>query len=125
MKARREHRIPLSAAALRVLHEMAKLRISAAPEAIVFPGQRQGKGLSNMAMLVLLRRMGRGDLTAHGFRSRFRDCAVETGKPSDIAEAALAHTLGDKTTAVYQHGDQLELRRKLMEGWGFPCADPD
>jgi integrase len=121
-KAGREHRVPLSEAARAVLREAAKLRAGDDEDCVVFPG-RTG-GLSNMAMLVLLRRMGRGDLTAHGFRSSFRDWAAETGKPSDIAEAALAHTLGDKTVAAYQRGDLLDRRRVLMDQWSRFCARP-
>ncbi len=123
MKAGREHRVPLSDAALAVLAEAARMRTSADTEGIVFPGQRRGEGLSNMAMLVMLRRMGRGDLTTHGFRSTFRDWAAETGKPSDIAEAELAHTLGNKTPAD-QRGDLLERRRELMTGWALHCKKP-
>lgn len=100
------------------------MRTSADTEVIVFPGQRRGEALSNMAMLVMLRRMGRSDLTTHGFRSTFRDWAAETGEPSDIAEAALAHTLGNKTQAAYQRGDLLERRRKLMTGWASHCERP-
>ena len=77
-----------------------------------------------MVFLMLLRRMERGDLTAHGFRSTFRDWAAETGQPADVAEAALAHTLGDKVQAAYQRGDLLERRRKLMESWATFCARP-
>ncbi|MGH7155143.1 MAG: tyrosine-type recombinase/integrase, partial [Acetobacteraceae bacterium] len=88
----------------------------------VFPGQRAGKPLSNMAMLVLLRRMGRGDLTAHGFRSTFRDWAAETGRPGDLAEAALAHTTGDKTVQANLRGDLFDRRRRLMDDWAAHCA---
>jgi integrase len=124
MKAGREHRVPLCERALDLLREVAKLRTTASPDAIVFPGQRPGRGLSNMAMLVLLRRMGRSDLTAHGFRSTFSDWAAETGKASDIKEAALAHTLGDKTVAAYQRGDLLERRRELMDAWAAFIEKP-
>ena len=88
IKAGREHRVPLSDAALAVLGEAAKLRQDG-PDAPVFPAARSGKPLSNMALLMLLRRMGRDDLTAHGFRSTFRDWAAENGWPDDLAEAAL------------------------------------
>jgi integrase len=111
-----------STTVLAVLAEVAKMRTCTDVVGIVFPGQRQG--LSNMAMLVMLRHMGRGDLTAHGFRSTFRDWAAETGKPTDIAEAALAHTLGNKTQAAYQRGDLLERRRELMTGWASHCEKP-
>ena len=117
-KANREHRVPLSDAALSVLREVGELRSGD----FVFPGAKAGAGLSNMAMLVLLRRMGRGDLTAHGFRSSFRDWCSETGRPSDLAEAALAHTLGSKTQVAYQRGDLLDRRRRLMDEWARFCG---
>jgi len=74
-----------------------------------------------MSLTAVLRRMGRGDLTAHGFRSSFSNWCAETGKPADIREAALAHVVGDNTVAVYQRGDLLEGRRELMEAWGVCC----
>jgi len=76
-----------------------------------------------MAMLVLLRRMGRGgDLTAHGFRSTFRDWASEqTAFPREVAEAALAHVIENKVEAAYRRGDLIEKRRKLMEAWAAYC----
>jgi integrase len=119
MKAAREHRVPLSEPTLAVLREAGELR-SGDADGFVFPGMKGG--LSNMAMLVLLRRMGRPDLTVHGFRSTFRDWAAETGKPADIAEAALAHTLGSKTQVAYQRGDLLDRRRRLMEQWAEFCG---
>ena len=119
MKAGREHRVPLSEPALAVLGEVAKLRTTTAPSAPVFPGAIAGKGLSNMAMLTLLRRMERGDLTAHGFRSTFRDWAAETtAYPSEVVEMALAHAVGDKVEAAYRRGDLFEKRRRLMDEWG-------
>ncbi len=121
-KAAREHRVPLSDAALAVLRAVAPLRDDRAG-GFVFPGQRRGTPLSDMAMLVLLRRR-RTDLTVHGFRSCFRDWAAETGQPSDIAEAALAHALGGKTQLAYQRGDLLERRRKLMAAWATFCGRP-
>jgi integrase len=119
MKANREHRVPLSVAALAALREVEKFRADNLEGGFVFPGRTAG--LSNMALLMMLRRMGRGDLTAHGFRSTFRDWAAETGKPSDIAEAALAHTLGSKTQVAYQRGDLLDRRRRLMDQWADFC----
>jgi integrase len=77
--------------------------------------------LSDMSLTAVLRRMGRGELTAHGFRSSFRDWCAENGHPAEIAEAALAHTVGDKTVAAYQRGDLLERRRKLMADWAAFC----
>jgi integrase len=123
MKAGREHRVPLSDAALAVLNAVAPLRDDAR-SGWVFPGARSGRPLSNMVFLMLLRRMGLGDLTAHGFRSSFRDWAAETGQPEDVAEAALAHALGSKVQAAYQRGDLLERRRKLMGAWASFCTRP-
>jgi integrase len=123
MKAAREHRVPLSEAALAVLSAVAPLRDDARGGR-VFPGSRPGRPMSNRVFLMVLRRMERGDLTAHGFRSCFRDWAAETGQPADVAEAALAHTLGNKVQAAYQRGDLLERRRKLMELWAAFCERP-
>jgi len=102
MKAGKVHRVPLSARALAILQEMEALRPPGDADGYVFPGGKAGKSLSNMAFLMLLRRMGRDDLTAHGFRSTFRDWAAErTNFPSEVAEMALAHTVSDKTEAAY------------------------
>ncbi len=123
MKAGREHRVPLSEPVLEVLEAVAKLRTSAAPDAPVFPGAVANKGLSNMAMLTLLRRMKRDDLTAHGFRSSFRDWAAETtAYPGEVVEMALAHVVGDKTEAAYRRGDLFEKRRTLMADWADHCG---
>ena len=93
MKAGREHRVPLSASALAILEEMQPHRH--AEDSFVFPGAKLGRPLSNMAFLMLLRRMGRNNLTAHGFRSSFRDWAAErTNFPSEVVEMALAHMVG-------------------------------
>jgi integrase len=119
MKGGREHRVPLSDAALAILKEMAKVREGN----FVFPGGRAGQPLSNMAMLMAQRRMGRGDLTAHGFRSSFRDWAAErTGFPAEVAEMALAHTVGDKVEAAYRRGDLFQKRRQIMDAWAKFCA---
>lgn len=125
MKAARQHRVPLSDAAANVLEEVAKLHAKPKSDGFVFPGGKAGKPLSSMALLMLLRRMARGDLTAHGFRSTFRDwCAEATNYPREVAEAALAHTLRDKTEAAYQRGDLMEKRRRLMTEWATFCARP-
>jgi integrase len=125
MKAGREHRVPLTAAALAVLRQAAALRTSKAADAFVFPGQRPGKGLSVMALAMTLRRMDRGDLTVHGFRSTFRDwCAEATNFDRDTAEAALAHTLRNKVEAAYRRGDLFDKRRRLMDAWATFCAAP-
>jgi integrase len=127
MKAGKEHRVPLSPRALAILKEMDALRRdgkrpSASDEA-VFPGGMAGKPLSNTTFLMLLRRMGRDDLTTHGFRSTFRTWAAERTKfPREIAETALAHTVGDDTERAYQRGELLEKRRRLMDAWADFCA---
>ena len=121
MKAGREHRVPLSARAVEILAEMASLRQGQH----VFSGAKAGKPLSNMAMLQLLRRMERADITAHGFRSTFRDWAAErTAFPSEVAEMALAHSVGDKVEAAYRRGDLFEKRRQLMDAWATFCNAP-
>jgi integrase len=120
MKAGKEHRVPLSGAAMATLEGMQAIRADGDDH--VFPGGRRGKPLSNMAMLKLLQRMERGDLTAHGFRSSFRDWAAErTSYPREVAEIALAHTVGDKVEAAYRRGDLFAKRRRLMEEWARHC----
>jgi len=114
MKASREHRVPLSGPALAVLKQMNEIRESD----FVFPGGKKGKPLSNMAMLAVLKRMGRNDLTSHGFRSTFRDWAAErTNFPREVVEMALAHTIENKVEAAYRRGDLFQKRRQLMEAW--------
>lgn len=118
MKAGREHRVPLSPAALRVLKRMAAIRSSG----YVFPGAKEGQSLSNMACLTLLKRMKRSNITTHGFRSTFRDWAAEqTNYPREVAEMALAHAIGDKVEAAYRRGDLFEKRTKLMQAWADYC----
>jgi integrase len=122
MKARREHRVPLSEAALAVLRAMTPLRPEAG-DSFVFPGGKADRPLSSMAMLMLLRRMKRGDLTVHGFRSAFRDwCEEATSTPHAVSEAALAHTIGDKVEAAYRRGDLFAKRARLMADWADYCA---
>jgi len=119
MKAEREHRVPLSASAVAVLDQMQACRESE----FIFPGGKRGRPLSNMAMLKLLKRMGRADLTTHGFRSTFRDWAAErTNFPREVAEMALAHTVGDKAEAAYRRGDLFQKRRQLMDAWSRFCT---
>jgi len=122
MKAGKVHVVPLSAAALTVLEKAAELRASSAADALIFPGERKGKAMSDMALTMLLRRMG-VEATAHGFRSSFRDwCAEATNYPREVAEAALAHALESKVEAAYRRSDLLEKRRKLMDEWGAFCT---
>lgn len=114
MKAKREHRVPLSSRCIELLEKSKK---AAGESVYLFPGATPGKPLSNMAFLMLLRRMKR-PITAHGFRSSFRDWAAEaTSYPREIAEMALAHTITNKVEAAYRRGDLLEKRRELMEDW--------
>ncbi len=114
MKAGREHRAPLSDRAIAILAEVQPLRRK---DNFVFPGPRPGKSLSAMAMAMLLRRL-EPNVTVHGFRSAFRDwCGEETSFARDLAEAALAHVVGDQTERAYRRGDALERRRKLMAAW--------
>ena len=123
MKARREHRVPLSSRWLAILTEMQAARES--DESFVFPGGKPGQPLSNMAFLMLLRRMGRADLTAHGFRATFKTWASErTSFQNEIVEAALAHTIGGKVEQAYRRGDLFEKRRKLMDAWANFCEQP-
>lgn len=121
MKAKREHRAPLSERAITILEEQKKVRQSA----FVFAGRRENTALSNMAMLQLLKRLGRPDLTVHGFRSTFRDWAAEmTAYPREVAEMALAHAIGDKVEAAYRRGDLFEKRSRTMEDWAKYCHTP-
>jgi integrase len=130
MKAKREHRVPLSERAIAILTALRPDTADdgqeiALTDGFVFTGREQGKPLSNMAMLMLLRRIGRDDLTVHGFRSTFRDwCAERTNFPSEVAEMALAHVVADKVEAAYRRGDLFKRRRALMGQWAAACAAP-
>jgi integrase len=125
MKAHREHRVPLSPQALAILCDMQADRRDD-DRTFVFPGHKAGAPLSNMALLMLLRRVGRADLTAHGFRATFKTWASErTAFQREIIEVALAHLMsGDKTEEAYWRGDLLSKRRRLMEAWGSFCSEP-
>ena len=125
MKGRREHRVPLPEPTLEILHEMSEARMSDGPDALVFPGRDAARPLSDMSLTAVLRRMKRGDLTAHGFRSAFRDWAAETtAYPAEIVEMALAHAVGNKVEAAYRRGDLFEKRRRLMLDWASYCSTP-
>jgi integrase len=114
MKASKEHQVPLSAAAVNLLKTLKHGRDG---EEFVFPGQAGKKPLSNMAMLMLLRRMKVEEFTVHGFRSTFRDWAGDkTDVAREVVEQALAHTFG-KVERAYRRGHALEKRRALMEAW--------
>jgi integrase len=119
MKAGKDHRIPLSAEAVKVLESL-----PARSGPLFRSRYGDDKPLSGMAMEMILRRMD-VDVTVHGFRSTFRDWAGEmTDAPREVAEAALAHTVGNNAELAYRRGDALEKRRKLMEAWGTYCAAP-
>lgn len=126
MKANREHRVPLSDPALAVLEAVQPLALTRDgkpdPSAPVFPGPRRALPMSNMVLVMLLRRMKRDDLTAHGFRSTFSDWAAErTAYPREVIEMALAHAIGNKVEAAYRRGDLFEKRRHLMQAWAKFC----
>ena len=119
MKAEAEHSVPLADRALALLHALKSNDLE--PDRLVFPAQRGGK-LSNMAMSMLLRRMGIDDSTVHGFRSSFRDWAgEETDFERETVEMALAHTIGNKAERAYRRGRALAKRRGLMEAWEAYC----
>ncbi|MCZ8107912.1 MAG: integrase arm-type DNA-binding domain-containing protein [Burkholderiales bacterium] len=119
MKAGRVHRVPLPARALAILASMKAIRHDGHP--FVFPGQKHRRGLSNMAMDMVLRRLGL-DVTVHGFRSSFRDWAGDaTVHQRELVETALAHQVGDDTERAYRRGDALEKRRQLMIDWAAFC----
>lgn len=118
MKAGKEHRVPLSPRAVEILTEARALGTET-----VFSGAAGGP-LSGMAMAMLLRRMGL-EVTVHGFRSAFRDWAAErTGYSHEVAEMALAHTIGNAVERAYRRGDLFEKRRRLMDDWAAYCASP-
>jgi integrase len=121
MKGGREHRVPLSDRTAAILKSMLPLRSSE----FVFPGAKEGRPLSVMALEMVLRR-AKIDGTVHGFRSSFRDWTGErTAFPRELAEAALAHLVGDEVERAYRRGDALEKRRALMEAWASFCAGQD
>ncbi len=120
MKAQREHVVPLTAPAVRILKRCQKLRLAECD--LIFPGTRHNAPLSDMTLTKLLREM-QEPYTVHGFRSAFRDwVSEETEHQGEIAEAALAHAVSDKTEAAYRRGNLLEKRKRLMADWAQFCA---
>ena len=118
MKGTRDHRVPLTPSALQLVSEMADIKLNE----FIFPGTKPGRPLSNMALLTLLKRMGYGHVTAHGFRSTFRDWAAEcTSHPGEAAELALAHSVPNAVEAAYRRGDMLAQRRELLIEWERHC----
>jgi integrase len=119
MKGGREHKAPLSERAV----ELLKALPTEADNSFVFLGPRAGSGLSSMALAAVLRRMGHGHVTVHGFRSSFRDWAAEcTNYPNHVVEMALAHAVGNAVEAAYRRGDLLAKRRALAETWSKYCT---
>lgn len=119
MKGGREHRVPLPPRAIQILKGMQTHKVSE----FVFPGVKPQRPLSVMALEMVLRR-AKIDATVHGFRSAFRDWSGErTAFPREVAEAALAHLVGDQTERAYRRGDALEKRRALMDAWASFCDD--
>jgi integrase len=118
MKAGKEHRVPLSTGAMAVRAAIQ------ARGGVVFAGRAEGSSLSDMSLTAVLRRMGRSDITVHGFRSTFRDCCAEhdgNAFPREVCEHALAHSLPDKVEAAYRRGDLLGKRVALMLAWSDYC----
>lgn len=119
MKAGKEHRVPLSPAALKLLSALPRIEGTE----LVFPSPT-GKTLSDMTLTAVMRRM-KADAVPHGFRSTFRDWASEfTNYPRDVAEMALAHAIGDKVEAAYRRGELMDKRRRMMNDWARFCATP-
>lgn len=115
MKAGRPHRVPLSDHVVKLLNSLPRIE----SEALVFPGAKQGRPLSDMSLTMLLRRHAQG-VTAHGFRSTFRDWSAEkTNHQTDVCEMALAHAIRNETEAAYRRGDLMEKRRELMRDWAM------
>jgi len=124
MKANREHRVPLSRRAIAIIGEMQEIR-SRRPSEYVFPGNKVDEPLSNMSLLMTLRRMGHNHLTCHGFRATAKTWADEsTNFPNEMVELALAHEVGDKTEAAYRRGSMFEKRRRMAEAWARYCDTP-
>jgi integrase len=121
MKSGKDHVVPLSAPAQAVLKKMRSLTNGE----FIFFGQSGDRPMSNMALLTLLKRMKRTDITSHGFRSTFRDWAAERGYADPVAEAALAHVVPDAVIAAYKRTTFFEMRKKMMDDWAtFATSDP-
>lgn len=116
---KRDHVVPLCDRALTIIETVPQ------ENEYLFPGEREGKGLSNMAMAELLKEMGYpGEVaTVHGFRSTFKDwCSEQTAYPNEMSEMALSHTVSDKVEQAYRRGDMRDRRRRLMDDWADFCA---
>ena len=121
MKGGRQHRVPLSDRAIEILSEVYREDANSH----VFIGPSAGSGLSNMAMATMIKRMGHGGITVHGFRSCFMDwCHEKTAFPKVVIDMALAHVVGDKTEAAYRRGDLLAKRKALSDAWAAYVSKP-
>lgn len=121
-KTDKPHVVLLNESAVAVLHQMRPLS-GGDPGALVFPSAKPGKPLSDMTLGAVLKRMGRDDITVHGFRSSFRDwCGSATSFPHDAVELCLAHTVGSKVELAYRREDLREKRREIMDAWGRYCT---
>jgi integrase len=124
MKGGREHRVPLSDAAAAILDQMHPDAIASA-SGLVFPGSIEGQPIGERTIARTVERMGRREVTVHGFRSCFRDWAAErTAFPNEVAEMALAHAVGSKVEAAYRRGDLFDKRRQLADAWAKFCSMP-
>ena len=123
MKSGKEHRVPLSPAALAILKDIHEVRHSD----YIFPGSRRGYAMGkNQPGKLMKKLMGDAEMTVHGFRSSFRDWAAErTNFPREVAEMALAHAIPNAVEAAYRRGDLFEKRRRLMDAWAAYCAKVD
>jgi integrase len=122
MKAKREHRVPLSEDAKRLIKSMRDIKSGD----LIFPGMKKDKPLSDMSLSAVLKRMEKTDITVHGFRSTFKDWAAEVSHyPNEMSEMALAHTIGDAVEAAYRRGDMVEKRREMMQTWANYCTRPE
>ena len=121
MKAGKEHRVPLSEAAVAILGLLKKLPASP----FLFPADHPSRHVSHSVMLMALRRLGHDGITVHGFRSCFSDwCAERTHFPSEVREMALAHSVGNRVEQAYRRGDMFAKRRQLMEAWAKFATTP-
>jgi integrase len=119
MKGGREHKVPLSNAAMAILEAMPRMND------FIFPGMRVGQPVGARTIQDLVRELSAGEITTHGFRSSFRDWAAErTNFPREVAEMALAHAIPNAVEAAYRRGDLFEKRRRLMDGWAEFCGKP-
>jgi integrase len=108
----------LSSRAVEILTDLKAAKLD---PRLVFPG-KTGRPISNMSLLMQMRRMKRDDITAHGFRSTFRDWCADRGVARDLAEVCLAHAISSKAEAAYLRSDVLERRRPIMQDWADFCS---